>query len=191
MLHEVLLALSGHPSPLFEDAEAVSTSPDFPLLTASERALLESIGRLSSLHRKLRQHIDAIALQHDSIICRAAATSIKQRHLARFQDKIIDVESHILKEDISIVGAYEIVPLSAVVSEFDVWQRCMTWYWDLACYIQDRNDSKMCSGAALIDRLRIEQQSGFPDIEAIAIELSKTAESVWLRQVASWVIYGT
>ena len=194
MLHEVLLALSGHPSPLFEDAGSGDAGNDFPLLSTSEKALLESLGRLSSLHRKLNQHIDAIARQHDSMICRAVATSIKQKHLSRFQDKILDVERRILKQDANIVGAYDIVPLSAVVNEFERWHRRMNWYWDMACLMRappsSRGADGSCSGAALIDRLRIEQQSGFPDIEEIAIELSRTAETAWLRQIATWVIHG-
>ena len=200
MLHEVLIALSGHPSPLFRDNK-VSDSPgqaqsqeDFSLLSTSEKALLQSIGQLSELHRKLRHHIQQTVLNHASTICRAVATSIQEVHLGRFQDKILSVESKILAKDTSIVGAYDIVPLAGIVGEFDDWHRLMQWYWDIACFIQpaDSNPAKspVCSGAALIDKLRMEQRTGFPDVEQVAIELSKVAETAWLRQLASWVLYG-
>ena len=83
MLHEVLLALSGHPSPLFDkNTTGDNLSYDgVPLLSPSERALLESIGKLSELHRQLRNQLDAIAASHHSTICRAVANSIRQAHL--------------------------------------------------------------------------------------------------------------
>lgn len=195
MLHEVLLALSGHPSPLFgKNAAGGNVSHDgVPLLSPSEQALLQSIGRLSELHRQLRTQLDAIAISHHSTVCRAAANSIRQTHLSRFQKKILDVESRILTKDASIVGAYEIVPLASVVGEFDAWHRRMGWYWNLTCFMRSVNDSNRggeCSGAALIDKLRAEAQTGFPDLEESATELSRVAETAWLRQVSSWIMHG-
>lgn len=195
MIHEVLLALSGHPSPLFDKNTAGEhTSHDgVPLLTPSEQALLQSIGRLSELHRELRSQLDAIAISHHSTICRATANSIRQTHLARFQKKILDVESRILTKDASIVGAYEIVPLASVVGEFDVWHRRMGWYWDLTCFmrpVRNAQRGEECSGASLIDKLRAEAQTGFPDLEESATELSRVAETAWLRQVSSWIMHG-
>ena len=200
MLHEVLLALSGHPSPLFNDSDPSQLPTDalaveeFGLLTASERALLRSIGHLSELHRKTRNHVERIAQTHSSTICRAVATSIQQVHLARFQDKILAVESKILTKDTTLVGAYDIVPLAGVVGEFDDWHRRMQWFWEITCFMESNessaNGSARCTGAGLVDRLRLEQQTGYPDIESAAVELSNVAETAWLRQLASWVLYG-
>lgn len=194
MLHEVLLALSGHPSPLFTNTNGKDQATDFPLVSPSEKALLHSIGELSELHRKLRQHIEEISSSHTSTICRAVATSIRQTHLARFQQNVLDVEGKILTKDASIVGAYDIVPLAGVVAEFEDWHRRIAWYWEVACFMKPdgRTGSKAegCSGAGLIDKLRMEQQTGFPDVEAAAVELSRVAETAWLRQLASWVLYG-
>ena len=194
MLHEVLLALSGHPSTLFTNDAPKGQDADFPLLSPSEKALLQSIGELSELHRKLRQHIEQIVSSHSSTICRAVATSIQQVHLARFQQKVLDVESKILTKDVSIVGAYDIVPLAGVVAEFDDWHRRIAWYWEIACFMRPRDRGKSnveeCSGAAIIDRLRHEQQTGFPDVESAAVELSRVAETAWLRQLALWILYG-
>ncbi|KAK4544376.1 hypothetical protein LTR36_004267 [Oleoguttula mirabilis] len=193
MLHEVLLALSGHPSPLFGEGKQPLTD----LLSPSEAALLQSIGKLAERHRQLRRHARWIASHHQSIICRAVATSIQQTHLARFQQKILDVESRILTRDASIVGAYDIVPLASVVSEFDEWHRRMSWLWDIACLMQPISKSYSdtpshggCSGAALVNALRTAANTGFPDIEETAIALSKVAETAWLRQLTSWLLYG-
>lgn len=195
MLREVLLALSGHPSPLFVDLG----DNDFPLLSPSERALLQSIGKLSQLHRRLKRHLESISSNHSSIACRAVATSVQQTHLARFQQRILDVESKILKRDASMVGAYNIVPLASVVGEFDDWHRLMAWYWQVACYIQQPTESGSgnadkrttgCTTALLVDRLRSEAQTGFPEIEYAATQLTRVAETAWLRQLSGWIVYG-
>ncbi|KAI5274661.1 hypothetical protein E4T47_02252 [Aureobasidium subglaciale] len=201
MLHEVLIALSGHPSPLFPATGTSGRSgadfvdKDFPLLSSSEAALLATVGKLASLHRQIRDHANRIVSQHPSTICRAVAASLLQTHLARFREKILDVEKQILTKDAAIVGAYNIVPLSAVVGEFDEWSRRMDWYWRLACFIQplDSKDaaiSDAATGAGLIDHLRSELQTGFPDIETAATELSCVADKAWLKQVSVWLLYG-
>ena len=200
MLHEVLLALSGHPTPLFGDQSAAfakDADRELLLLSPSEKALLQSIGDLSNLHRMLKRRLESISPTHPSIICRAVATSIRQTHLARFQRKIIDVERRILRRDASVVGAYNIVPLASVVGEFHDWHRRMAWYWDIACFMLPLDDTQRsvssntgCSGATLIDKLRSEAQTGYREIEDAAVELSRVAETAWLRQLSSWVVYG-
>ncbi|KAI6946930.1 hypothetical protein KC355_g14964 [Hortaea werneckii] len=195
MLQELFLALSGHPSPLF-GKDGKPSREEFPLLSPSEAALLQSLGKVAELHRKLRAHIEWVAARHRSIISRAVATSIQQEHLARFQRKILDVESQILCKDARIVGAYDIVPLASIVSEFDDWHRRMTWLWDIATFMQpppssggEPKPSSGCNGAWLINELRSATNTGFPEIEEAAIELGKVAETAWLRQLASWLLY--
>ncbi|KAK3678076.1 hypothetical protein LTR78_002171 [Recurvomyces mirabilis] len=193
MLHEVLLALSGHPSPLF-DKGGRHDNPDLhSLLSPSEAALLKGIGRLAEHHRQLRRHAKWIASKHRSTICRAVATCIQETHLARFQKKILAVESKILTKDPTIVGAYDIVPLASVAAEFDDWHRLMQWLWDITCSMQpDGSDDVAagCTGAALINRLRNETNTGFPEIGQTAIGLSTVAEVAWLRQLSPWLVYG-
>ncbi|QDS72587.1 hypothetical protein FKW77_001268 [Venturia effusa] len=191
MLHEILLSLSGHPSPLFDAPKTADDDLDFPLLSSQERALLSSIGRLSRLHRQVRDHAATISASHPSI-CRAVATAIATEHLARFQRTILDVEAKILKKDATSVGAYNIVPLAGVVGEFDQWTRLMDWYWELTCFIQPVKSLKAtpCTGSDLIDKLRHEAQTGYPDVEEASLSLSKVAETAWLRQLSTWVLYG-
>ncbi|KAK3114331.1 hypothetical protein LTR53_007458 [Teratosphaeriaceae sp. CCFEE 6253] len=184
MLHEVLLALSGHPSPLFQKQEpngGPHSSDIHSLLSPSEAALLQSIGTLAEQHRRLRAHVEAISSKHQSTICRAVATSIRQSFLARFQKKILNVEGKILTRDATVVGAYDIVPLATIV----------------ACLMQRKSGpneashaSQGCSGATLINYLRAQANTGFPEIEQAAIELSRVAELAWLRKLAPWVVHG-
>ncbi|KAH9881891.1 hypothetical protein J1614_001062 [Plenodomus biglobosus] len=200
MLHEILLSLSGHPSALF-DANVGSThvtSTATRLLSPPEAELLSSIGHLSRLHRKTRDHVVRIASTHPSTICRAVAASIDSHQLGNFQRKVLEVESRILKQDASTVGAYNIVPLAAVVSEFSEWTRTMNWLWDISNFMlpsdappkTENLGGKIASGAAIIDKLRSEAQTGYPDIEEAAQYLGKIAEASWLRQLSTWLLYG-
>ncbi len=159
---------------------------------------MSSVGHLSRLHRTTRDHVSRIATSHPSIICRAVATSITSHHLDKFHRKILDVESRILKQDASAVGAYNIVPLAGVVSEFSEWVRTMEWLCEIANFMSPLDASsnhgqleqKDASGAELLDKLRTEVQTGYPDIEDTARHLGKVAETSWLRQLSTWLLYG-
>ncbi|KAI9724148.1 MAG: hypothetical protein M1812_000867 [Candelaria pacifica] len=207
MLHEILLSLSGHPSPLLLSS-AIETSQHkenaaFPLLSPPERALLTSIAHLGDVHQRLLHHTSLISSRHHSTVCRAVSSAIVSTHLARFQQKILEVERGIITKDAGRVGGYGIVPLSGVVGEFDEWTRRMEWFWDITRFMlpiggldsskSDRKHKvagKECTGAAIIDKLRNEGHTGYPDIELVASDLTKVAETAWLRQLSTWVLYG-
>ncbi|KAH6659739.1 Spc97/Spc98 family protein [Truncatella angustata] len=189
MLHEILFSLSGHPSPLlrneYSDASARS------LLSAPERELLRTAGHLSELHCNLIQHTTQISASHSSIICRSVSTAISSAHLAAFQRKILDVEDGILRKDAGLVGAYNIVPLTAVIGEFSDWTRRLEWLWDLVKYMsKQREGGTLCTGADLMNKLRDELQTGYADIMDTALALIQVAETAWLKQMSAWVLYG-
>ncbi|KAF2152341.1 hypothetical protein K461DRAFT_256175 [Myriangium duriaei CBS 260.36] len=202
MIQEILIALSGHASALFVDSDdpnvdATLVSPDLTDLAASEIALLGNIGQIALYHRLLKRHLSIILSSHDSLVCRAVAASLLHTHLRRFQDHILAIEKRILTEDTDIVGAYRNVPLSALVTEVNPWQRLLRWYWTVSTFITPSvsNDTgedgqKPANSATLIDYLRQEAQTGFEDIEAAAIQLSCVAEKTWLRLTSTWLLYG-
>jgi hypothetical protein len=195
MLHEILLSLSGQPSPLFNlrtDEDAISEDA-FPLLSPPEKALLTSLARLSRLHAKLRAHTASISASHPSVVCRAVSTAISKHHLGNFQKKILEVEEAILTEDSGYVGGYGIVPLSTIVGEFSPWTRRLEWLWEVARVIkpeQPQNKSHGCTGAVLIDFLRAESQTGYQDLEEMALHMIGVAEVAWMRQLSTWLLYG-
>ncbi|KAB8074772.1 Spc98 family-domain-containing protein [Aspergillus leporis] len=195
MLHEILLSLSGQPSPLFDaHAEEDAVSEDaFPLLSPPEKALLASLARLSRLHAKLRGHTALISSSHHSVICRAVSTAISSKHLGEFQRKVLEVEKAILVEDSAYVGGYGIVPLSTIVGEFSPWTRRLEWLWEVARFVlssQKNAKAQSCTGSALIDYLRAEAQTGYVDLETMALHLTSTAETAWMRQLSTWLLYG-
>ncbi|KAL5691429.1 hypothetical protein EMGR_006921 [Emarellia grisea] len=194
MLHEILLSLSGQPSPLFafNTEEDIVPEDAFPL-SPPEKALLTSLARLSRLHAKLREQTSLISSSHPSIICRAVSSAINAHHLGGFQRKILEVEKAILAEDSAYVGGYGIVPLSTIVGEFSPWTRRLEWLWDVTRFVLPENRTSSahgCTGSALIDYLRTESQTGYLDLEEIALHLITVAESAWIRQLSTWLLYG-
>ncbi|KAL4990896.1 gamma-tubulin complex component protein [Aspergillus falconensis] len=195
MLHEILLSLSGQQSSLFSfqtEEDAVSEE-SFPLLSPPEKALLASLARLSRLHVRLRAHTALICSSHVSVICRAVSTAIRNHHLGAFQKKILEVEKAILVEDSGYVGGYGIVPLATVVGEFAPWTRRLEWLWGVVRFIlptTKKEHTQSCTGAKLIDHLREESQTGYADIEEIVLHLVGAAETAWMRQLSTWLLYG-
>jgi len=124
------------------------------------------------------------------MVCRAVATTIELVHLEAFQRHVLEVESKILREDPEVVGAYNIVSLTALVAEFTPWRRKLEWLWDAVQFMLKADAVKGCTAAQLIDRLRKELQSGFRDVEETAQSLVKSAETAWLKQASAWILYG-
>lgn len=196
MLHEILLSLSGQPSPLLGSPQVEDGIPqdDFTLLSPPEKALLQSIGHLSELHAKLRSHTSLISSSHRSMVCRSVSTAIATIHLGEFQKKILEVERAILAEDSGYVGGYGIVPLSIIVGEFTPWTRRMEWLWEIALYMRPETSQSVqfheCSGAALVNHLRDALQTGYTDIKDMTIQLVTAAEAAWMKQISMWLLYG-
>ncbi|KAL3478594.1 gamma-tubulin complex component protein [Aspergillus californicus] len=195
MLHEILLSLSGQQSSLFsfQTEEDIISEESFPLLSPPEKALLSSLARLSRLHAELRALTAQICSSHSSVICRAVSTAIRSHHLGAFQKKILEVEKAILVEDSGYVGGYGIVPLATVVGEFSPWTRRLEWLWEIGRFIQPasrKEHTQNCTGASLIDHLRNELQTGYVDIEEMARNLCSAAETAWMRQLSTWLLYG-
>ena len=204
MLHEVLLALSsGGPSPLLYPQSTEAGAGHGLLqsfLSPAEHALLQSLAHnLGDRNRNIRDHASAISSSHPSMVCRAVSAAIVSIYLANFQRRILEVEQDILREDASMVGAHNIVPLSAIVGAFDGWGRKLEWLWKLVQYIQTptpreaqptRSNDESCTAAKLIGHLRESTHTGYPDIEAISLDLARVAETAWLKQISAWILYG-
>ncbi|KAJ5812827.1 Spc97/Spc98 [Penicillium robsamsonii] len=196
MLHEILLSLSGQPSPLFntQKRENAVIQDGFPLLSPPEKALLASVAHLSRLHAELRKHASNISSASPSVVCRSVSTAIVGAHLDAFQKKILEVERAILAEDSGYVGGYGIVPLSTIVGEFSPWTRRMEWLWAVIRFIQPERESSErlhgSTGAALMDHLRTEAQTGYLDIKEMALQLATSAERAWMKQLSMWLLYG-
>ncbi|KAJ5877882.1 hypothetical protein N7455_001347 [Penicillium solitum] len=195
MLHEILLSLSGQPSSLFstQKGENAVTQDDFSLLSPPEKALLTSVAHLSRLHVQLRKYASDISSASPSVICRSVSTAIVGTHLGEFQKKILEVERAILAEDSEYVGGYGIVPLSTIVGEFAPWTRRMEWLWAVIRFIQPERKTQLLhdsTGAALMDHLRTEAQTGYLDIKEMALQLATVAEMAWMKQLSMWLLYG-
>lgn len=202
MLHELLLALSGHPSPLFSPSIGKANDGSFAsILSPAEVALLKSLAEdLGEKHKITRESATKISNGHPSIVCRAVSTAIISVHLAAFQQKVLEVERDILERNSEIVGDYNIVPLSSLVAAFDGWKRKLEWLWRLVQFIQPISISngsgrsevgqEPCTASLVLDYLREATRTGYPDIEHISLHLVEVAETAWLKQLSAWILYG-
>lgn len=208
MLHELLLSLADGSSPLLSFPEKKANESDHEknfllqsLLSPAEQSLLRSLAQdLGQKNKDIKSIALTVSASHTSTVCRAVSTAILSTHLANFQRRILEVEKDVLEESSSIVGAYNIVPLSAIVGAFDGWPRKLDWLWRLVRFIQMPKDTKEigfkkpdhdpCTAAEVVRWLRDSMRTGYPDIEAISRDLVKVAETAWLRQVSAWVLYG-
>ncbi|KAJ4504023.1 hypothetical protein HRR83_007675 [Exophiala dermatitidis] len=197
MLHEILLSLSGFGSPLWSQARSVEDSDGdgFSQYTSPpERAMLDILARLCDLHVKIRDTAARLSTSHRSMVCRAVSSSIVDEHLCNFVDKIVEVESSILKKDAGYVGAYDVVPLSTIVSEFAPWTRRLEWLWSvvqrLIAKSSNARGQTFVSAAIVLDYLERETHTGYSDIEDMAIMLLTVAQKAWMRSASFWVLYG-
>lgn len=201
MLHELLLALSGHPSPLL--SVPIGKAHDGlsqDLFSPAETALLSTLARdLGEKHKNIREGASRISTSHISTVCRSVSTAIVSTHLAAFQQKILEVERGILDDKSDIDGAYNSIPLSGLVGAFDGWKRTLEWLWNLIQFIQPnqpngtrRSESgqQPCTSSQILERLRGSIHTGYPDIEQISFHLVRVAETTWLKQLCAWVLYG-
>jgi len=192
MLHEILLSLSGLPSPIWDelkDTQDVGGNSDrsFGSYTSpAEKAMLGILAELVDLHLKLREATAQISSSHPSPTCRAVSDRIKTKHLQAFTDKIIQVETLVLHEDAKYVGAYKIVPLSTIVTEFQPWSRPLKWLWNTTQLLQ----STPCSAALALDYLRKEGYTGYMDIKMLTTDLLVAAQRAWMQGLTPWLLYG-
>lgn len=100
-----------------------------------------------------------------------------------------------------MVGGYDIVSLALILGSFEGWERVLRYLHSLTESILSVSDApeggharggrgRSITGAELINRLRADIYTGFPTLEAVALHLLEVAETAWLREVSTWVLYG-
>ena len=202
MLHEILLALSGHYSPLLSTSIGEANNAFFStLLSPAELVLLRVLAEdLGDKHKNTRESATKISNGHPSIVCRAVSNAIISVHLAAFQQKILEIERDILKRNSEIVGSCDIVPLSGLVATFYGWKRKLEWLWRLVEFIQcglvpivsqpSEACYEPCTARLLLDYLREATRTGYPEVKQISLHLVEIAEKAWLKSISAWILYG-
>ncbi|GAO46984.1 hypothetical protein SAICODRAFT_70522 [Saitoella complicata NRRL Y-17804] len=186
MLHELLLVLNCHSSSIFIETPTTTTlSPTFPNVHPSERALLNSLAHLAHLHRRTRDAIKSSISSHPSTIVRAVASAIDGQ-LKLFQQRVVDCEKAILSRDVELVGGYDIVPLAKLATWFSGWDRILAYVEELATFISLPERT----GVEVLNRLKGDTRTGFPELRQLSNKFLVVAEQVWLKFLMTWVLYG-
>ncbi|MCJ1449491.1 MAG: hypothetical protein MMC23_010011 [Stictis urceolatum] len=93
------------------------------------------------------------------------------------------------------MGAYDAVPLTGILASLEKWYYVLAWLKELLLYIQlgfgpaGKLEGRR-SGAQLIEFLRQASRTGHPDLERLAQNLAAVADSTWLRNLSTWLLYG-
>jgi Gamma tubulin complex component N-terminal/Gamma tubulin complex component C-terminal len=189
MIHELLLVLSAHKSSIFKPWPSPPSVPEtlllddtFPSVHPSERAALNNLAHLGFLHRSLQR--STTARSGPSIVTRAIVARIKDK-VNEFSRRVEQIERMILTRDDSVVGALDVVPLARVSTLLGEWDRVMGYLDRLV-----RDLGREGTGKEVLERLRRDQQTGYPDIADVVTDIIRAGEEAWLRQVSSWVLYG-
>lgn len=196
MLHEILLSLSGIPSTIWKDLTTdENTDNDHAdairaYISPPEREMVQVLAELADLHIKVREATTRILGTHPSPTCRAVSSRIKTVHLRAFTKKVIDVETSILQEDAKFVGAYNIVPLSAIVTEFQPWTRPLRWLWKTTQILTPRNAAASCTACKILDFLQKEGHTGYVDLRDLSTDLLISAQQAWIQSLTPWILYG-
>jgi hypothetical protein len=96
------------------------------------------------------------------------------------------------------VDGYDIVSLAKLMGGFDGWERILRYLHDLVELISPgcgnfekvRKQGGQISGADIINRLRNDIYTGYPMLEDVSLHLLEIAETAWLREISTWVLYG-
>ncbi|KAK4910184.1 hypothetical protein LTR66_017451, partial [Elasticomyces elasticus] len=196
MLAEILLSLSGISSPIWQQLDDKPGNSDdnnfIRHVSPPERALLGVLEELASLHVVLRKTTTSISETHISTICRAIGTRITQRYLREFTDKIVEVEKSILQEDAEYVGAYKIVPLSTIVTQFQPWVRKLRWLEKTVHTLHGRGGSgaEHSQGTRVLAYLEKESHTGYTDIGDMSSDLLTLGQRAWVQALMPWIFYG-
>jgi len=197
MLHEILLSLSGLPSPIWDQIQRGPGPESHGLadyVSPPETAMLQTLAHLSELHSTVRDAAGGISTSHPSMVCRAVSATMTETHLGAFRKEIVRVESSILQKDAGYVGGYGIVPLSTIVADFTPWTRRLEWLRSVLNYILAESPttgrSHPCVAADILNFLEKEAQTGYSDIEEMATVLLSVGQRAWMRTVATWLLYG-
>ncbi|KIV87658.1 hypothetical protein PV11_03190 [Exophiala sideris] len=193
MLHEILLSLSGVQSPIWDQGRLpgeLNGQTFNQYVSPPERAMLESLAHLQRLHVQVKHATAQFTKTHESMVCRAVSASIADVHLGNFMDKIVQVETSILKKDAGYVGAYGIVPLSTIVSDFAPWTRRLEWLKAVVEQLNANSQPTRPSAPGLLDFLEKETHTGYSDIEEMAVALLTVAQRAWMRIASLWILYG-
>lgn len=178
----------------------------YSAFSAAELALLSSLANdLGARHTSIRTTANAIlsfsssspspSPTSASSICKAVAANILHVQLARFQQTLVRIERGILEEDAEWVGARGQVSLSALVAalEGEGWSRKMKFLERSVQLLKnglEGGTGAKSRGAEVVDWLRMEVKTGWPDVRALCTELLIVAEAAWVRGLAGWVCFG-
>lgn len=208
MLHEVLLVLAGHTSPIVSDTP---TALSDTLLHPSETALIANIAQFGRLHYSVKTKVAIVLGSYMdlpspevarfaarfypgpySAACHAVANLVEQKVTGEFNRVLIQLERSILSSDKSLANtslkaSSAAMSLTSIVAQtVHLWLRRFQYADELLGYIMSRR--VFCH--EILTRLANDSDTGFPDVKCLVMACITAVENVWVSLIVSWIFYG-
>ncbi|KAI8825899.1 gamma-tubulin complex component protein [Fimicolochytrium jonesii] len=208
MLHELLLALSGHPGDVFvpsppEAPTTYAVAEDFPFLHPAERTALNRLATLGFQYAYIRDYVDEQKKQvwgatlgnRASNPTAAPNTGFYRLALCSGLDEVLDeYTAAIVKTERKVLSQLDLdtdggkTPVSYLTAAFGKYQILLPHIVKLVETM--RNDPSAYHGARVLNLLHKRCYSGLTEVRRAMISLFKVCMAVFYKQLVSWMLYG-
>ena len=176
VLHELLVALLGHPGDVFEKKRGYKAAVDFPYIHPSERLALDQVSSLGLQYEIMQEYVEDNRFNG---IYRSALGLAIDRVLNSYHRDIVELGAQIESEN-SVLGQVAL-KLSPYILVFDSMVRI----------IEDVN-AKELKGVMIMNYIEIKRkETSVPSLASILQTISDNLVSVFFRQVCDWIFFGT
>ena len=176
VLHELLVALLGHPGDVFEEKRGYKAAVDFPFIHSSERLALDRVSSLGLQYEMLQEYVENNRFNG---IYRSALGLAVDRVLNSYHHDIVELETQIESEN-SVLGQVSL-KLSPYILIFD----------NLVRIIEDVNRKEL-KGVMILNYIEIKRkETSVPSLSSILQRITDSLVGVFFRQVCDWIFFGT
>ncbi|KAL5004702.1 hypothetical protein ScPMuIL_018158 [Solemya velum] len=192
MLHEVLLALSGHSGGLFrENGGCIEVLGDVPFIQPSEIAILNRLCKLGTSYRLfanfIEQHGQTLSLQHDDSERKEDIHGLYLKTFCHGLEKLLeDYRQVLLSLETSILMDPHL-PLSHLVRTLQEYERL----FPALTSVIEQIKSHKAHGCYILDILHKNGMSGLPIVRDSLNRILHVCHGVLFRQLCSWLLHGS
>ncbi|TPX71720.1 hypothetical protein SpCBS45565_g00795 [Spizellomyces sp. 'palustris'] len=211
MLHELLLALSGHPGDVFVPDPPPPATPktyrvatDFPFLHPAERTALDRLVHLGALYSVLRDFVDKTrkrvwtatlpSPQQIEGNAPVSPTGFYFFALCAAVDDVLDEYRQLIVEaEVKVLSSLDLdtnggrTPISWLEHVFGRYKVILPHLRQLVETIEANPGNH---GAALLSLLNARTKTGIPEVRGVVLRLLQGCMTVFYKQLITWMLYG-
>ncbi|KAL7753694.1 hypothetical protein RI367_000625 [Sorochytrium milnesiophthora] len=192
MLHELLVAMTGHPGDIFVPYPPPPLTPttfairtDYPFLHPAERNSLNRLAQLGFWHAAALRFVRSEKLNARGAYTVAFAQGI-ERVLTDYQHLIIATEESVLKREDDQQGR---TPISMLVATFSKQHSILKAVYDTLLLVQG-GASGTYHGCKLVNLVQKRTVTGDAAVAQAFARILHACNTVLFRQLSAWLLYG-